>query len=402
MTSTKFARRYAAPAAVVLIGVLAPAASAAPLGTAAEEIAPGVTYQAEEVETPKGAAMTHLLTVDLTKAKLDLLYPGVVAAADKTSDLANGQDALAGINGDFFNITSEHEGIPATKSSGGAAIAGGKDLKAAVPDGQRHGPGLADGTSTKDVYGVGTDGTGRVGTLNLEGTVSSDKGEFDVEGLNQYAIAVDGIGVFTKDWGDMTRARSVCGTDDDRDAPCSDNVEEVVITDGVVASESDKPGSGDIAGNSTVLLGREGGADELEKLEKGDKVAVDYQLAPAGSPDFGFAIGGAPILRDGAVLGGVDADTQAPRTSAGVSADGKTAYLAVVDGRGSSAGMTLEYLAEWQHKIGADDAVNLDGGGSSTLVARKSGEDKVSVRNKPSDAGEQRLVPNGIGVFPAG
>lgn len=403
MTSLKLARRSAAPAAGVLLAMLIPAASAAEpgFGAAAEEIAPGVTYESAQVQTPNGTATTHLLTVRLAEAKVDLLHPGAVAAADRTSDLANAQNALAGVNADFFNITSEHDGVAATKSSVGPAIAAGKDLKAAVPDGQRHGPGLADGTSTKDVFGVGTDGNARVGTLELAGTASSAKGDFDLEGLNQYAIAVDGIGAFNQDWGSMSRARSTCGTDNDRDAPCSDNVEEVVVTDGVVASGAEQPGSGEIPANSVVLLGREGGADELEQLEKGDKVAVDYELTPAGSPDFGFAVGGAPILRDGKVLGGVDGNTYAPRTSAGVSADGKTVYLAVVDGRGASVGMSLEGLADWQHDNGADDAVNLDGGGSSTLVARESGEDKVSVRNTPS-GGEQRQVPNGIGVFPAG
>jgi exopolysaccharide biosynthesis protein len=52
-------------------------------------------------------------------------------------------------------------------------------------------------------------------------------------------------------------------------------------------------------------------------------------------------------------------------------------------------------------KLGADDALNLDGGGSSTLVAREPGEQDVTVQNVPSD-GSQRRVANGIGFFSSG
>ena len=47
---------------------------------------------------------------------------------------------------------------------------------------------------------------------------------------------------------------------------------------------------------------------------------------------------------------------------------------------------------------GATDAFSLDGGGSSTLVARAPGTSTITVRNHPSD-GTERAVPNGIGLF---
>jgi hypothetical protein len=49
-------------------------------------------------------------------------------------------------------------------------------------------------------------------------------------------------------------------------------------------------------------------------------------------------------------------------------------------------------------ELDADDAVNLDGGGSSTLVFRKPGAGAVTIVNDPSDP-SPRLVPNGIGVW---
>jgi phosphodiester glycosidase len=395
-------RWYVLPAAAaVLVGVVAPAATASARGTAREVIAPGVTYERVERDTSHGTAVVHLLTVDLRQegVALDLLHPDVVAARETISDQADGQAAVAGVNGDFFNITKEHDEAPATNAAVGPEIAGGKDLKAAVPNGQRFGPGLVDGTTTQDVFGVGVDGDARVGSLALDGVVHTGAADLDLVGLNQYAIAVNGIGAFTADWGTVSRMRSVCGTDTDRQAPCSDQTAEVTITNGQVAAVDDQPGSGAIGADSVVLVGREDGAKQLDQLAVGDAVTVEYRLDHGADPAYSFAVGGAPILRDGAVMSGVDSSTLAPRTGAGASLDGDHVYLVAVDGRSSaSVGMTLAEMADYLAELGADDGVNLDGGGSTTLVARESGADTVTVRNKPSD-GSQRAVANGIGVL---
>jgi hypothetical protein len=83
-----------------------------------------------------------------------------------------------------------------------------------------------------------------------------------------------------------------------------------------------------------------------------------------------------------------------PRTLAGVRADGAL-LLVTVDGRapGWSAGMTLPEAARLMRSLGAVDALNLDGGGSSTMTVR--GE----VVNRPSDRVE-RAVSDGLFVMP--
>lgn len=87
-----------------------------------------------------------------------------------------------------------------------------------------------------------------------------------------------------------------------------------------------------------------------------------------------------------------------PRTAIGVSQDGRYVYLLVADGRqpGTSEGMTLIELAEWMKRLGCWDAMNLDGGGSSTLVV-KGEEGKPKILNSPS-GGSQRSVGNHLGV----
>lgn len=101
--------------------------------------------------------------------------------------------------------------------------------------------------------------------------------------------------------------------------------------------------------------------------------------------------GSGQVLTNGQITAGDDA--RAPRTSAGVSADGKTLVLLVVDGRRDewSAGFTLKELAAEMKAQGCSDAINLDGGGSSTIV-RKMPNGRFKVVNTPSD-GATLMLP---------
>jgi predicted chitinase len=74
-----------------------------------------------------------------------------------------------------------------------------------------------------------------------------------------------------------------------------------------------------------------------------------------------------------------------PRTAVGLSAGGKTMWWLVVDGRqkGKSEGVNLHELAELGRKVGCDDLLNLDGGGSTTLVLQEPGQSAWKVLNTP-------------------
>jgi exopolysaccharide biosynthesis protein len=86
-----------------------------------------------------------------------------------------------------------------------------------------------------------------------------------------------------------------------------------------------------------------------------------------------------------------------PRTAVGIDKKGKKLFLLVVDGRSElSKGMTYGQLAAEMVRIGAHTAINLDGGGSSTLVLRD-GAGELKVMNKPSDK-KERAVANVLGL----
>ena len=86
-----------------------------------------------------------------------------------------------------------------------------------------------------------------------------------------------------------------------------------------------------------------------------------------------------------------------PRSSVGLSADRRSLIMAVADGRSDrSIGMTCAELGNLMAELGAHDAINLDGGGSTTLWTAAGG-----VINHPSD-GSERTVANHLGVLVAG
>lgn len=83
-----------------------------------------------------------------------------------------------------------------------------------------------------------------------------------------------------------------------------------------------------------------------------------------------------------------------PRTAVGIKADG-TVFFVAIDGKQEpySAGISIKDLATLMIDMGAVQALNLDGGGSTTFVSRKPGNNGLSVWSKPSD-GRERSVGN--------
>lgn len=148
-----------------------------------------------------------------------------------------------------------------------------------------------------------------------------------------------------------------------------------------------------------------------------DEKAQKYMSAPPSSKTPGAkiwspkeGIGGGPMLvKDGKNVafeyywkevleaGGTLGTSRQPRTAIGATKDGRIILL-VCDGRGmnGSKGYTLKELADKLISLGADIAINLDGGGSSTFVGADG-----KVKNRPSDSRDsdsivQRKVPTAI------
>lgn len=388
-------------------GLVVPPAGAEPVGAEAASgwtaLAPGVAYRELTVRTTRGSARVYAVRADLRRrgVRADLLFPGAVAARAPLTVLAGARRAVAAVNGDFFDISEEqHPGVEATGATSGPAVYRGRALKAAVPEAQRFGWQLPPGDTAEDVLGVGVDGVARLGRLVLRGRLrAAGGGAWPLGGLNQYALPVGSIGVFTSDWGTVSRARAACGTDESRKAPCTADTWEVTIRQGRVAAVSATPGTGPIPAGSTVLLGREAGARALAGLPVGTPVAVDYRLASSGPVPFRFALGAHRLLRGGETPAGLDDTVAEPRSALGLVDGGRVLTLLSTDGReGTSTGLTLTELARTVRDLGCPDGAYLDGGASATLVARDRATGELTVRNH-LDHGRERPIPNALGIL---
>lgn len=343
--------------------------------TKAAVVAPGIQHS----QWDDGVTEADVLTVDLTEPSVGLTYtwPGAVASRTVMTDQAKRVGAVAAVNGDFFDIGD-------TDAPRGVGVSEGELLNAP-----------ATGWNQTAMFSETEAGiVGRLSEVSLDAKVTLPNGEATPNFLNSPNVGQNGLAVFTPAWGEASRASTVEG---------GTGIVEVVVTDGKVAAVNDTAGSGAIAEGSVVLVGREAGGEAIAGLQVGDPVDVKYAPAYEGDKvDVGIS-GNLVLLRDGAI--DVPAHPLNPRTGVGFSEDGQTMWLVALDGRSSnSAGMTYAQFGQFFADLGADDALNLDGGGSTAMVAMTPGEVELSVENVPSD-GRQRPVPNGLGLtsttFPA-
>ncbi len=107
------------------------------------------------------------------------------------------------------------------------------------------------------------------------------------------------------------------------------------------------------------------------------------------------------VLKDGENIG-VDKAIH-PRTAVGVSKDGNTFYWLVIDGRQPdySEGATTRDVGIWLARLGAREGLNLDGGGSTTMVLQQPGG-SARIMNRPIHngvPGTERINGSHLGVF---
>ncbi|MGW4471533.1 phosphodiester glycosidase family protein [Nonomuraea sp. NPDC004354] len=344
----------------------APASRSLETAKKVRPVAPGLTLTSFDRFDAAGWLRADALSADLSGGvTTGYLNSGEVSKTEPLSGPADRARAVAAVNGDFFDINRS-----------GAAL----------------GVGVKDGALVQSpVQGWNNaialnEGVGRVLQMHFDGTATPAGGApITLTQFNQL-VQTGGVGLFTPLWGSYRRSDSA-------------KVTEVVLVDGAVTEVRTGAGQGPIPAGTTVLLGREAGADALAQLKVGDRVEVKYQPKPSDGGAVQTALGGRNVLvKDGKAQPFTDTDSH-PRTAVGFSADGRKMYLLTVDGRqADSRGLTLREMAALLVELGAHNALELDGGGSSTMLAREPGSADVQVENSPSDGGE-RHVPNGLALY---
>ncbi|WP_258050198.1 phosphodiester glycosidase family protein [Streptomyces finlayi] len=343
-------------------------------------VAPGVRLTSyDRLESDKWLRVDTLaVDLDGSGVRADYLSTGKVAERRTVSELAaahdpgEGRRTVAAINADFFDINQ-------TGAPQGPGVKDGAMVHSPAPGIHR-------------AVGIGPESAGRVLELYFEGTLTLPSGGHPLTAYNAANVPAGGVGAYTSAWGSADRALTV-----DAATP----VAEAAVRDGRVVSVSNTPGSGPVPDGTTVLVGREGGAALLSALRPGDPVSMEYRARTDSATVPRTAVGGRELLVVDGVAQNHDGggnNTAAPRTAVGFSRDGRTMQVITVDGRqADSGGVTLTELATMMLRAGSYSALNLDGGGSSTLLARRPGSDALEVENSPSD-GSERTVPNGLAL----
>lgn len=333
------------------------------------------------IHSSAGPWAIHVLEVDLDRCHRALAVKGAVGAIgrEKTSTLLSRLGStgvvIGGVNADFFLFAPP--GVPA-----GAMISGGRVIT---------------GPSAQPVLSFDSGGMPRILTLYSRGSASLARRRFEIAGWNR--AVPNGLALFDGGWAaTLDTATSAIEV-----VLRGDALRTVVRVDTVVAGAS-LPREG-----SALTARRDAPADlraALLALRPGDTVGIQMSLAPLHPSE---AVGGRPVLvRDSVVTGAVDTEGQPgfatarhPRTAAGIARGGKRLVLVVVDGRQKpySDGMSLRELANLMLALGARDAINLDGGGSSTFViAGAVGSDSLRIANRPSDPAGERPVGNALAI----
>ncbi len=363
-------------------GPPAPVTGGIPLINTAEEIGPGINLRHVKALDQKGWYDARFLTVDLSDKAVstDLLTAGPVASGGPLSVAANKAGAVAGVNGEFFDIGNSNAAL-------GGEVQNGQLRKTADIGGRQH-------------VGVGKDGVARLVNLMVDAAANfagTDHKVLSVNAANGGGVPADGLIAFTSAWGDYSRNRGLTGV-------AADQVAEVLVRNGSVVSVTPNgpAGSGAIPEDGFYLVGRGAAATAIRALQPGEPVTLSYALADDAAKTMKFALGhGGTIVTGGQVVPGLDPSI-APRTALGFKDGGRTLVLATWDGPGGTGkgGVGIDKEARDLVAMGVQTAVNLDGGGSTTMVARALGREEATVRNVPSD-GRERNDPNGVGVFVA-
>lgn len=374
-----------------------------------------VVYTGEDGETTTGPWVVNVLEVDPNEFKGKVsaaLGTDIVPNNERLTQISTRTGALAAVNGGYFVI--------------GAADGTPGDLAGvSVIDGQLVSEAVNGRTSLILPFSSGKDA--RVGEIATQQTAATSDGAIrEVDGLNRLPGLIRGCGGVGGD--EPTENPK-------HDFTCTDSSELIVFTP--VFGENTEPGEGaevaldasgrviefrlqrggEIPSGGSVLSGTGDAAQWLQThAQLGSKIDINTRILANGrelplKETLDVINGGPRLLRNGEIEITANAEgfnwqenpefyyrfgvRRNPRTLAGITATGKL-LLITVDGRqpGWSVGASFLESAKIMRSLGAVDAVNLDGGGSTTITINQ------QLVNRPSDATGERPISDTITISP--
>jgi len=353
------------------------------------KISTGARKDVYIIDTASGESKAVVVTVDL-KDEYNYLetVPGMGSWTQRAtvSEMAKNTNSIVTTNGDFFNLKAE-----------------GAPIGATVIDGELvSSPSYLIGTYA---FGITKEKKAYIEQFAFDGSVHNNKGQaYALSGVNKTFYwqeddnthsHLDKLHLYTDMWS---------GTSRGMDSYAGDNVAEVLIRNNKVAEVMVQGAfATGVPTGCYILHGQGRAADFLRGLSVGENLEINYHMTP--DRDWQMVLGGHGLLvdkgeavrytKDLGALGGVRA-----RTAVGVSEDGTKVYLVTAEGKtAQSVGLSLDDLALFMQEIGCYRAVNLDGGGSATMVVKELGETEQTRVVNPEYYANERKVVNGLALY---
>ncbi|MDX3417377.1 phosphodiester glycosidase family protein [Streptomyces sp. MD20-1-1] len=372
-----------------------------------------VTYTGwDGATTDRGPWRIDVLTVDprTFRGTLDAAFGPDIENRETVSTLATDSGAVAAVNAGFF-VLDPRSGAPGDPA--GIGVYDGRLLSEPVSG--RPGLVVRDGGRSAEIT-----------RLTWEGRVAARGTTLPLNGVNRVPGLIRNCGGSEDDSPTSLPLHDVTCTNPDQlvaftqeygaNTPQGEGVEAVLDSRGrVLELRSVRGGPLPSGGSSIQATGRHVGA--LTALARpGERLRVETTLRDeqgrrvTPSPGTDIVNAGPELVRDGrlhvtpATDGMVHQGDPSwyygwvhkrnPRTLAGTDAAGRT-VLVTADGRSTaSLGLSITESAKVARSLGLRDAVNLDGGGSTTMVANG------QVINDPSDAAGERPVGDALLILP--
>ncbi|WP_083609457.1 stalk domain-containing protein [Paenibacillus sp. P3E] len=355
-------------------------------------------YKYTTARSGKAASgLADVIRIDLSNAyvSLDVMTGkgGHLTTRQSTGGMAAETGAVAAVNGDYFNTGGE--GAPI-----GGQVSGGVVVST---------PSQLDGMYA---FAVTKDRKPVIDEYSFEGLVTAEDGaQFPLSGINKGAYSPEG-GSSTYSHANAAYIYTDAWTALDRPKNSSTTPTEVLVENDIITQISaDKALPMAVPKGAYILRTHGLGAQFVKAhLVVGQKLSSVYtlrskttkqELDPASLQ---MMIGGHTILvnngqaatfsRSTSSIGGYRA-----RTALGYSQDGRYVYVIAVEDNANSAGMSLTELQSFMTNIGVWKGLNLDGGGSTTMVDRPLAETSTTLTFNTEYGTEQRSIVNGVGVY---
>jgi len=338
-------------------------------------IAEGVVQKEYTVYSSAGRQQVFVLEVDLKNPRVGiklLTDPEGVSYLENVKKLANTDErVIAAVNGDFFAWYSKDK---SRGSAVGLNYSDGEMITSAPVD--------------EELASLVFTDSGAVLTQYFKPkmyVITENDRKEEINSLNKFDSLAK-LAMYNSHWG--------------KSLYCDGgNMRIAVVEDDEVVKIVSEEGEVDIPEKGYLIAGLADLTDFFsEGIAVGDTLETELYFEPYFD-DIETAIGGGTVL----VKNGAKAKITHMRygrdfrTAAGVSRDNETLYLITVDKNSKSVGMTLDELQKFMLDIGVYDGINLDGGGSTQMVARSYGDSGVSYVNKPEN-NYYRPVNNALAV----